>query len=394
MTVKDLDYFNSEEGRRDYEKYHVFPDTKLELLVLKLTETNPYFGSLVSLIKWRRQAEGKFSKNEDMFFVGLGLEQSTSEIIARYLAQRFRTDWQVIDLTCGIGANTVFLAEQVKEVIAIDLEAAKIWCAKQNADVYEVSNKIKFIVGDANDNIGAEADAFFLDPARDRAGATKTRSFLNSRPALLEILPKLLAVTKNVAIKISPAFDYQELKLLPEEPEVEIISEDNNCKVAMLWFGDLKTANRRATCFRKDKFFTIADSGAKALIGKVKKYLYEPDKAISKAHLINELAASFDLVKIDSTLSYLSSDNLPANNWPKVLRQFEVLAQAEFSVKKLQKFLKEKNIIKAEIIIKNVKIKPEELRARLKIKEGGPLFIIVFEGANNQKSFVLATRLN
>jgi SAM-dependent methyltransferase len=393
MTINDLNYLNSEEGHRDFEKYRVFPNTKLELLVLKLGKENPYFGSLVSLIKWRRQAEGKFSKNEELFFTGLGLEQSTSELIARHLAQRFLKDWMVVDLTCGIGGNAIFLAEQVKKVIAVDLEEDKIWCASHNAKIYGVDSKMQFIVGDANDNI-KNADAFFLDPARDREGDTKTRSILNSRPALLEILPKLLAITKNVAIKISPAFDYEELKLLPEEPEVEIISEDNNCKVAMLWFGDLKTAQRRATCFRAGKKFTIVDNEETAQIEGVKKYLYEADKAINKAHLVDEIASQFNLTKIDYHLNYLSGDSLPDPSWPDVFRKFIVEAHEEFSVKKLQKFLKEKGIVKAEIIVKNVKIKPEELRARLKIKEGGPQFIIVFQDSNAKKWFILANRLD
>lgn len=393
MTIDDLNYLNSEEGRRDFEKYRVFPDKKLELLVLKLGKENPFFGFLVSLIKWRRQAEGKFSKNKDMFFTGLGLEQATSEVIARHIAQRFHHDWKVIDLTCGIGGNAIFLAEQVKEVIAVDLEEDKIWCAQHNAEVYGVAAKMQFVVGDADNNIKV-ADAFFLDPARDREGSTKTRSILNSRPALLEILPKLLAITKNVAVKISPAFDYEELKLLPEEPEVEIISEDNNCKVAMLWFGDLKTAKRRATCFRQDKIFTVTDNEDLAPLEGLKKYLYEADKAISKAHLVDEVANQFNLSKVDYNLNYLSGNNLPDISWPPIFRKFAVEAYEEFSVKKLQKFLKEKNIIKAEIIVKNVKIKPEELRIRLKIKEGGAQFIIVFQTFDNKKSFILAQRLD
>jgi len=280
MTKLELDYLKSKEGQEAYRQHCLDSDTRLELLVLKNQVTNPFFGALASLIKLRRAAQNKFSKSEVMFFTSLSLEQATSERIAKYIAKRFKSDWIVEDLTCSLGGNTIFLAEQVKQVVAVDLSEEKINCAKENAVVYSVDNKIEFIVGDAFLNI-KKVDAFFIDPARDRDGDTKTRSFLNSSPSLLDILPQLFEVTHNAAVKLSPAFDYEELKQLPEEPEIEIISEDNSCKVAILWFGEFKTANRRATGFRKEEFFSFIDEpNVIADFSKVKIYLYVPNKAI------------------------------------------------------------------------------------------------------------------
>jgi hypothetical protein len=273
MTNLELNYLKSPEGQVAYREHCLISDPKLEILVLKNQTSNPFFGALASLIKLRRAAKNKFSKSEEMFFTSLSLEQATGETIAKYIAKRFKPEWTVQDLTCSLGGNTVFLAEQASKVIAVDLSEEKIDCAKLNAAVYGVDKKIDFIIGDAFLNIDKNADAFFLDPARDREGDTKTRSFLNSSPSLLDILPKLFEVTHNVAVKISPAFDYDELKDLPEEPEIEIISENNNCKVAMLWFGDFKTAKLRATGFKKDQFFSFTDDGSVAEFSKVKKYL-------------------------------------------------------------------------------------------------------------------------
>lgn len=378
MTINDLKYLESTEGQSDYQKYHDFSDRDLEVLILKLHATKPNFGALVSQIKLRRKAVGKFFKSEEMFFTSLSLEQATSELIACHLAKRFKADWIVADLGCGLGANTIFLAELVKKVIAVDLDDFKIECAKHNAAVYGVNNKIEFRVGDANDNIDSDVDAFFLDPARDRDGATKTRSLLNSSPALLDILPKLFQVTKNVAVKISPAFDYEELALLPEQPEVEIISEDNNCKVAMLWFGDFKKVHRQATCFFKDTIYNITGDGLeKAAISDLKAYLYEPNKAISKAHLVNKLANEFALAKIDFNSTYLTSDKLIVDNYVGAMRRFKIIESGDFSVKKLQKALKIRKINQTEIIVKNLKITADDLRARLKLKEGGQNLVIL-----------------
>lgn len=395
MTKLELDYLKSKEGQEAYRQHCLDSDPRLELLVLKNQVTNPFFGALASLIKLRRAAQNKFSKSESMFFTSLSLEQATSERIAKYIATRFKSDWIVEDLTCSLGGNSIFLAEKVKQIIAVDLSEEKIDCAKENAKAYGVENKIEFIVGDAFLNINPKANAFFLDPARDREGDTKTRSFLNSSPSLLTILPQLFAITHNVAVKISPAFDYEELKDLPEEPEIEIISENNNCKVAMLWFGEFKTANRRATGFKKDEFFSFTDvADSVADFSEVKKYLYEPNKAISKAHLIDEVANKFLLAKIDYNLSFLTSDELVSSNDSNIFRKFEVLHFDKFSLKQFQSFLKKKQIERAEIIVKHFKMTADEIRKRLKIKEGGESVIILTTLQNQEKVFILAKKID
>jgi hypothetical protein len=394
MTNSELDYLKSTAGQEAYKQHYLDKDLVLELLVLKNQITNPFFGALATLIKLRRAAKNKFSKSEEMFFTPLSLEQATGETIARYIAKRFKPDWLVEDLTCSLGGNVIFLAEQVKKVIAVDLAAEKIECAKLNAAVYGVENKIDFIVGDAFLNINKEAKAFFLDPARDREGDTKTRSFLNSSPSLLDILPQLFAVTHNVAVKISPAFDYEELKQLPEEPEIEIISENNNCKVAMLWFGDFKTCRRRATGFKKEEFFSFTDNDSLVEFSKVKKYLYEPNKAISKAHLIDEVALKFNLNKIDTKLSFLTSDELVAAGDSNIFRKLEVLHFDKFSLKQFKTFVKKEKIERAEIIVKHFKMTADEIRNRLKIKEGGEKIVILTTLQNQEKVFILAKKVD
>ena len=394
MTNLELDYLKSEAGRKAYKEHGLDTDPRLELLVLKNQITNPFFGALASLIKLRRAAKNKFTKSEEMFFTSLSLEQATSERIAKYIAGRFKPEWTVEDLTCSLGGNAIFLAQQVKKVIAVDLSEEKINCAKENALAYDVDHKIDFIIGDAFLNI-KKVDAFFIDPARDREGDTKTRSFLNSSPSLLDILPQLFAITHNVAVKLSPAFDYEELKALPEEPEIEIISEDNSCKVAMLWFGEFKTANRRATGFKKEEFFSLTDEpNSIADFSKIKKYLYEPNKAISKAHLIDEVATKFSLSKIDYNLSFLTGDELVNANDKNIFRKFEVLHFAKFSLKQFQSFLKKQQIERAEIIVKHFKMTADEIRSRLKIKEGGESVIILTTLQNQEKVFILAKKVD
>lgn len=88
----------------------------------------------------------------------------TPEKIAAYTASRCKCDI-IIDAFCGAGGNTIQFAKLCRKVIAIDIDPTKIEMAKHNARVYEVSDKIEFIIGsyvDLADSL--VADAVFLSP--------------------------------------------------------------------------------------------------------------------------------------------------------------------------------------------------------------------------------------
>ncbi len=395
MTITELKFLQSLEGQNLLQKYSGYTDDELFKLLFKSAKQADinFLSAAVTLIRLRREAAGKFSRSDKMFFTTLGLEQSTGERIADHIAARFEPDWRVADLTCSLGGNLLSLAKRCRSLIGVDLNEQNIICAQENAATYGVKDKIEFIVGDAKENIKDDIDAFFLDPARDREGKTKTRSILNSEPSLTELLPKIFRVTKNVGIKISPAFDYQELELLPERPEVEIISENNNCKVAMLWFGALKKHARSASCFVNDNYYFYHDNPAKPSIvvtDILGAYLYEPNKAISRARLTDEIAWEYGLQKVGGALSFLTGDKLVASDKPGLLRTLEIIAQGEFSAKTFAKFLKENKVSRADVVAKDFVMKPEEILKRFKLKEGGGLTLIFITTSQGKRRYILA----
>jgi len=395
MKTEELIFLNSDEGVLSYNKYKEYSDLELNNLLLKSSKKKIlYISAVVSLIKLRRKAENKFSKNNSMFFTNIGLEQATTEKISKYIAKRFNDTQKVVDLTCGIGGNLFFLAKNVQEAIAVDKDDVNLECAKINSKIYGVDNKIKFILGDAFNNIIKDADAFFIDPSRARDGRTKTRSILNSKPNIIEILPKIFKVTNNVCVKISPAFDYIEINLLPEKPEIEVISEDGVCKVVLLWFGRFKSCDRKATCIIKDKIYSYSDNPTKEnikIVDKPLNYLYKPNKAITKARLVDEVAGKFKLKKINPKTSFLTSDKLIQDR-KELFRIFKVIHYDKFAVKEIKKKLKEKNIERINIITKRFPQKPEDIYKKIKVKEGGNWFLIITVLANEKYCYILTEK--
>ncbi len=392
MNIKDLKNLDSPAGKELLVKYCDYRDEDLEKLMFKVDQSErEIMRAVVTLIKLRHKAKDKFSLAEKMFFTTDGQEQSTGEKIAEYIAGRFGEDLNIVDLTCSIGGNLVYLAQK-NNLIAVDRNEANLFCAQKNAEVYGVADKIKFILGDAEENLLSGTDAFFMDPERARKGKSKTKSILNSSPNLALMLPEMLKITKNIGIKISPAFDYAEIKKLAEIPEVEIISEDNVCKVAMLWFGKLKTCERRATMFLGNKKYSFSDEDDRKirvpLASQPLTFIYEPNKAIIKAHLLDEICEKFSLVKLNPSIAYLTGDKSLAKE--NIFRTLRVIAFDKYSLKNVQKIIKENKVERANIISRGFPVSNEDLYKKLKIKEGGDLFLVFTAFQNNKYHFILS----
>lgn len=391
MNINDLQLLASPAGQELLNKYQNYQDQELENLMFKVEKSErEIMRAVVTLIKLRHRAKDKFSLAEKMFFTADGQEQSTGEKIAEYIAGRFGEGLNIVDLTCSIGGNLVYLAQK-NNLTAVDQNEANLFCAQKNAEVYGVAGKIKFVLGQAEENLISGTDAFFMDPERAREGKSKTKSILNSSPNLAAMLPEMLKITKNIGIKISPAFDYAEIKKLPEIPEVEIISEDNVCKVAMLWFGKYKTCQRRATMFIRDEKYSLGDNEKKIvapLAESLSTFVYEPNKAIIKAHLIDEVCEEFSLKKLNPQIAYLTGEQLSQNK--DIFRTLRVITFDKYSLKNVQKIIKEHGVEKGNIISRGFPVSNEDLYKKLKIKEGGDLFLIFTTFQDNKYYFVLS----
>ncbi|KNC99566.1 RNA methyltransferase [Spizellomyces punctatus DAOM BR117] len=88
----------------------------------------------------------------------------TPEKMAEYHAKRLSCD-TVVDGFCGAGGNSIQFAKTCKKVIAVDIDPIKLRCARNNARIYGVEDKIQFILGDFLKVAETlQADAVFVSP--------------------------------------------------------------------------------------------------------------------------------------------------------------------------------------------------------------------------------------
>lgn len=293
------------------------------------------------------------------------LRFATPEPIARYRAQRLRCR-TLADISCGIGGQTVFFAQQCEFVYAVEIDPRKIEYAKQNCEMYGLNN-VKFICGDALDPKVIEqipaVDVVFSDPFRP--AEEKERHVSCLEPRIPNVLSAYGEKTKNFAFEAPPQMPPERI---PFNCEKEYISLDGQLNRLTLYFGGLKQYERIAVALPAgeglvSKEIPLPEVGE---IEKMKLFAYEPEPSVVAAELLPELVESmkqmagpitgaFELFKVDKKRILLTSDALIKQSMIK--HHYLILKVCPFEPGKINKFLKDKNI---GSVVLRAGVKPEE----------------------------------
>ncbi|KAI8391086.1 RNA cap guanine-N2 methyltransferase-domain-containing protein [Radiomyces spectabilis] len=169
----------------------------------------------------------------------------TPERIAEHIAERCRSDI-IIDAFCGCGGNTIQFALTCERVIAIDLDPVKLECARHNAKIYGVEDRIEFILGNFIELAPfLKADAVFLSPpwgGPSYLGA-ETYNLSTMIPGNgLHIHQIASQITPNVAYFVPRNTDPHQLCALAgpgQTCEIEQNYLRGNLKAITAYYGDL-----------------------------------------------------------------------------------------------------------------------------------------------------------
>ncbi|GAB4522345.1 MAG: methyltransferase domain-containing protein [Anaerolineae bacterium] len=331
-------------------------------------------GAVLTLARLRRRARAKFSRADRMFFTEEALEQATGEVISGYRARRYRAFAHVLDLGCGIGGDTIGLARQGCQVIAIDRDEVRLRMALANAAANELGTHVKGILADLShvpwQRRRWPASAAFVDPAR-REGGRRVFSLRQASPPLDAILAWREEVP-HLGVKAHPGIDDHEI---PQDCEVEFISERGTCKEAVLWFGDLRTGARRRATLLPGEHTLVADRDAPVPIRPPGHFLYEPDGAVIRAHLVETLARRLGAWKIDDEIAYLSSDEAVPTPFARCYPVWEV---HPFGLKRLNARLRALQVGDVVVKKRGSPVDPEAFRRRLRVvPEGRPAVVVL-----------------
>ncbi|WP_416237878.1 THUMP-like domain-containing protein [Streptomyces sp. NEAU-W12] len=331
----------------------------------------------------RQRAVAKFGPQDAgrMFFTPNGVEQSTRASVAVYRARRLKElgVTSVADLCCGIGGDAIALARAGIRVLAVDRDPLTAAAARANADALGLAALIEVREADVTEVDTAGYDAVFVDPAR-RGGRGRVFDPEAYSPPLSWAVGAARGAPRAAALKVAPGIPHE---AVPGDAEAEWVSDGGDVKEAVLWFGIGRAAAGSGGAVAPAIRATLLP-GPRTLLSRglpdpavrpPGRYLYEPDGAVIRAHLVAEVAQDLDGGLIDATIAYITAD---AHRPTPYATAYEITDRLPFSVKKLKALLRERRVGTLTVKKRGSAVEPEELRRKVLPKPNGTASVTVF----------------
>lgn len=358
-------------------------------------------GEIVSQIVSKRKAKDKlptwFRCKEIIFPSPLSIEQSSSEETARYKSSLFSGD-RVVDLTGGFGVDSLFLSHSFGHVDYVEKEEKLVEMVESNFKNLGITG-CSFHCSSAEEYLETGNDKYdliYIDPSR-RAGSNKVFRLNDCSPNVLQLQDELLGRGRHILIKTSPILDiHKTLNDLNNVREVIVISIKNEVK-EVLYHGwqNGKSTEARIKCVNiktegQEHFdFTLTEENdsnpSYGLPGSLD-YIYEPNSAILKAGAFKLVATRWGLNKLSSNSHFYTSENLVESFPGRIFKVVDILE----SISKAQKSIPDSHL---NIICRNFPISPEEIKSKLKKKDGGENYLLAAKGISDKKYLFYCSRV-
>ncbi len=347
---------------------------------------------VVEQVELRRKGAAKFPHAECMFFLAQALQQATDLQVARYKASRFPPGIPVADLCCGIGGDSMALAER-GPITALDRDPAAVLFARANlraAAAAEQHAPHEFRVEDVSRFCVVPYAAWHLDPDR-RAEGRRSTHLAGYCPGM-ETIDRLLGERGEGAIKLAPATEVPED--WQDRAELEWISRDRQCRQQVAWFGGLARSPglRRATVLRSRpgapaSIATFAGDPQirPSVAQEIGPYVVEPDAAVLAAGLAGAIAEHHGLAALHPAVPYFTANERIDD---PLMQCFEVCDVLPFDRKRLRKLLGERGVGRLEIKTRGVEESPEAIRRDLRLSGEGEATLLIARLGRRVKAIV------
>ena len=338
----------------------------------------------------------------------LSMEQCSSEPTAQYKLN-LATEWaervghasSMTDLTGGFGVDFSFTSCAFAAATYVERNEQLCHIVEHNLPLLGLNNAT-VVCADAVEYLSTvePQTMLFLDPARRDEHGAKTVMLADCTPDVVQLLPQLLEKSRFTMLKLSPMLDWHKAvdDLQGAVREVHIVSVGGECKELLLvlstvveselkvYCADLSTASDTSSLF-----VYTPGSSAPVVNSKLKtqnsKFVHEPNASIMKAGCFDELAAAYGVSPV-SRNSHLFLSDEPVEGFPG--RSFVVERVTTMNKSELRKALV--GIEKANIATRNFPLSVAELRKRLKIKDGGDVYIFATTTAEGEHVLLISRK--
>jgi hypothetical protein len=355
---------------------------------------------IVSRQKARYKLPAWYQNRGLLFPPPLSVEQGSSEATARFKATLLNGT-KLIDITGGMGVDCYYMSESFPEVIYYECQPAVASSATYNFNQLGVANRIEVRQLDAIEalaKVPEPADWIYADPARRDDLQRKIAQLTDCSPDIVAALPILFRSAQNILIKTAPLLDIDLAILqLGLVKEVYITGLENECKEVLYIVSQsahkspeipikVRILHPDGSAKYKFDFTRSEESTAIVYFEKPLTYLYEPHAAILKSGAFKCIATRYRLAKLSPNAHlYTSNEWLP--DFPG--RGFEVVAVCKPDAREVARYTPEG---KANLTTRNFPLKTDDLRKKLRLKEGGDNYLFATELQNKRRIVIVAKK--
>lgn len=372
----------------------------------------------------RKKLPSWAAKEDIVYPPHLNMEQCSSEQTARYkqrLVERLvgekreKEASQVdemdcfVDLTGGLGVDFYWMSQGFKERHYVEQNAEL--CALAEYNFHQLGLESTVVCGSAADILPTlpHASVIFLDPARRNEHGGRTYGIADCTPNVLELLPVLLEKARFIVLKLSPMLDWRKAVSDLQEAaadcrqshaivsEVHIVSVSNECKELLLVLSRQgQTEHPTVVCVNDRQVFQV---GATPLASaatlcheagplSAQSFLYEPNSSIMKAGCFAEVERQYPIRQLSAN-SHLFVSSVEIVDFPG--RRFQISAISSMNKQELREVLA--GIERANITVRNFPLTPEQLRKKLKLKDGGDVYIFATTLPDGEHKLLLCRKI-
>ena len=326
----------------------------------------------------------------------INIEQSTSEEVARFKFNGLRLK-NTLDLTGGFGIDSYFLSHQSERHIYCETNENLVPVVKYNFQKLGISNTV-FFQKEAEEYLKETKESFdliYLDPDRRNAENSKLVLIEVCSPNVLDLQEIFLQTGKEVWVKYSPLLDItRAANQLQGVYEILIIAVKNDVKEILFKIKPnistsayrIRAVNLNTRTSQEFEFSKDQEIQANATLGEVSNFLYEPNAALMKSGAFNLISERFQLKKLATHTHYYSADFCLTDFPGKV---FKVNGVWNPSQKNLKKWAGEA----FHVLARNYPLKPETIRQKYRLRDGGTDFLIFTTDYKNQKIVIHCTKI-
>ena len=363
LSNADIDIMATEEFRQC-----VLHNIERDPVVVALDKRVQNASLVATQVKYLQRAKYKLPRlySAGCIIPPRAFEQSSSEDSADVKAISGGT---LLDLTCGLGIDTMSFAERFDRVVALERDEVLARVVRYNLGLLGIKN-VEVVTTTAEEYLSQCEEHFdwvFVDPDRRSAEGKKMVRMEDCSPNVLEQMPNIERVANRLGVKLSPLFDVEEARRLFPCSEVEVVSIASECKELNVYTKSPKEMLRIVIAgvgvWEYDFEATAAQHTIAPLDVEGAKYLIIPDVAMQKGRVA--VAEFSPYAQIWSNNGYAFASVSPEEKLPAKVYEIERIER--YNPKQLKKEFKGKGV---EILKRDTQLSIDAVRKATSMRAG------------------------